>query len=109
MKTTLVMILLCSCLSSNAQTKGDSMSGKKSDTMKMELPKSNNFDPSNPKLKNSKIKTPVYNNQLTGTNAPGDRNTGIPASTSNDRKTVNVSQERVKVIQDSLSGRRPNR
>jgi len=48
------------------------------DTIKIDVPKDDRFDPANPNLKNSKIKTPVYNNQLTGTNAPGDVNTGIP-------------------------------
>lgn len=50
------------------------------DTVKIEIPKDNSFNPSSPKLKNSKIKTPLYNNQVTGTAAPGDVNTGIPPS-----------------------------
>jgi len=52
------------------------------DTIKINVPKDNGFNPSNPKLKNSKVKTPVYNNQVTGTNAPGDVNTGISADNS---------------------------
>jgi hypothetical protein len=67
------------------------------DTIKIDIPKDNSFNPSNSKLKKSKVKTPVYNNQVTGTNAPGDVNTGLPPdNTTNPAPPKNISKDSTK-------------
>ncbi len=70
------------------------------DTIRIMMPPENGFNPSNSKLKNSKIKTPVYDGKLTGTNAPGDANTGIP-STPN-KIPAPTPAERVQAAKDSI-------
>ena len=90
MKILLVISFVFSCLITNAQAKPHR------DSIKIIVPKDKSFNPSNSKLRNSKIKTPVYNNNLTGTNAPGDVNTGIPADNSNHRPTGNAALDKLK-------------
>ncbi|MEO7524634.1 MAG: hypothetical protein ABIT58_11100 [Ferruginibacter sp.] len=71
---------------------------------KMQLPKT--VGPSATKLNNSVFKTPVYNNTVTGTNAPGDVNTGLrPGSSGNDHE-VNESLKKVRANADSARGPR---
>src|SRR6478672_871755 len=74
------------------------------DTIRLEMPHERRFDPANPKLRNAKVKTPLYDNQLTGTHAPGDVHSGIPASPGN-HVPAKTSEEKVKDALDSA--RRP--
>ena len=90
MKAVLFISLVFCCFITNAQVKTHR------DSIKIIVPKDNSFNPSNSRLRNSKIKTPVYNNNLTGTNAPGDVNTGIPSDNTNHRPTVNVALDKIK-------------
>ena len=90
MKAVLFVLSVFCCLITNAQVK------PRRDSIKIIVPKDNSFNPSNSKLRNSKIKTPVYNNNLTGTNAPGDVNTGIPADNTNHRPTGNAALDKIK-------------
>ncbi|MEO6669971.1 MAG: hypothetical protein ABIN36_10875 [Ferruginibacter sp.] len=90
MKAILSALLMLAAIWANAQVK------RNKDSIKVVIPKDKSFNPANPKLRNSKIKTPVYNNNLTGTNAPGDANTGIPADNINHRPNTNAAMEKIK-------------
>ena len=56
------------------------------------------FDPMNSKLRNLPVKTPVYQPNVTGTNAPGDGRMGIPvqSGTENERPAHPVVLDSVK-------------
>ena len=66
-------------------------------------------------LNNLPVKTPIYNNQVTGTNAPGDMNTGLPANTGAPASTQLVvpinkypsGNKETKSTVDSLKGDKP--
>ena len=66
---------------------------------KMQLPKT--VGPSATKLNNSVIKTPVYNNTATGTNAPGDVNTGLRPDNTLDYPQENIKLNQVRASADS--------
>lgn len=89
MKKIFFSLLVFSSFAAGAQVK------QHKDTVTINIPKDKNFNPSNSKLRNSKIKTPLYNNNLTGTNAPGDVNTGIPADNHNNRPTGNAALDKL--------------
>lgn len=56
------------------------------------------FDPMNAKIRNLPVKTPVYQPNVTGTNAPGDGRMGLPvqAPLSNERSTYPVVIDSIK-------------
>ncbi|MFT3912277.1 MAG: hypothetical protein QM737_22815 [Ferruginibacter sp.] len=66
---------------------------------KMQLPKT--AGPSTIKLNNSVIKTPVYNNNATGTSIPGDVNTGLRPGNTMNQPPENNSLNQIRAQADS--------
>ena len=73
------------------------------DTIRIAFPKDKDFTALNTKLHYYKMKTPMYNSMLTGTNAPGDVNTGISMDCPVNSAPETPAAQRIRIARDSAN------